>query len=131
MSHSEPADAGDGTTTVTVKCTGHVRAAVGKSTFSYTFPGDDLRDFLDAFFADYDVADLLIAMEPETESAPGWTPELDTRPGTWKQNPEGDRIRRYARVLINGRFNEHLEGFDTELADGDRVSLLYPFVYCV
>jgi len=131
MSQSEPADAGAGTTTVTVKCTGHVRAAVGKATFTYTFTGDDLRSFLDSFFAEYDVAELLIAMEPEAESARGWTPELDERPGTWKQNPEGERIRRYARVLINGRFNEHLDGFDTPLADGDRVSLMYPFVYCV
>ncbi len=31
---------------------------------------------------------------------------------------------------VNGRFNEHLDGLDTELADSDRVSLMYPFIFC-
>jgi molybdopterin converting factor small subunit len=31
---------------------------------------------------------------------------------------------------VNGRFNEQLDGFDTELTDGDRVALMYPFMFC-
>jgi molybdopterin converting factor small subunit len=33
-------------------------------------------------------------------------------------------------VLVNGKFNEHLGGFDTELTEDDRVALVYPFMYC-
>jgi len=29
-----------------------------------------------------------------------------------------------------GTFDEHLDGLDTELDDGDRVALMYPFVFC-
>lgn len=118
-------------TTVDVRCTGHVRAAVGESSFPYRFAGDTLGDFLSAFLADFEVADLLIATEDGSDQAPGWAPSPDTLPGTWKQNPEGEQIRRYARVLVNGEFNEHRDGFQTQLTDGDRVALMYPFVYCV
>ncbi|PSP64066.1 pterin cluster protein, partial [Halobacteriales archaeon QH_8_64_26] len=38
--------------------------------------------------------------------------------------------RAYARVAVNGRFNENLEGLDTELEAGDRVALMYPFMFC-
>lgn len=132
MSQTEPADrTREGTTTVEVRCTGHVRAAVGKSSFSYTFEGEQLGDFLEAFLSEYDVADLLIATEEGSDRAPGWAPSPDTLPGTWRKNPDGEQIRRYARVLVNGEFNEHLDGFRSELTDGDRVALMYPFVYCV
>lgn len=117
--------------TVTVRCTGRVRDAVGKATFEYSFEGETLGEFLAAFFEDYAVADLLLATEESSESAPGWVNAPDSLPGTWRRNPEGERVRRYARVLVNGTFNEHLEGFDTLLSDGDRVALMYPFVYCV
>ncbi len=121
----------DGTTTVEVRCTGHVRAAVGESSFSYTFEGDELGDFLETFLSEYDVAELLIATEEGSDRAAGWAPSPDTLPGTWRKNPRDEQIRRYARVLVNGEFNEHLEGFRTTLADDDRVALMYPFVYCV
>ncbi|WP_439028677.1 MoaD/ThiS family protein [Haloarchaeobius sp. DT45] len=118
------------TTTVDVKCTGHVREAVGQPRMEYTFEGDTLRAFLDAFLTEYDVADLLIA-ESEMESTHrGWTPRTEDLPGTWKKNPEGEQSRRYARICVNGRFNEHLDGLDTELEAGDRVALMYPFIYC-
>lgn len=117
-------------TTVTVRCTGHVRTAIGTPELSFTFEGETLREFLDAFFDEYDVADLLIAETDEEATTRGWAP-VDEAPGTWRKNPEGENTRSYARVCVNGRFNENLSGLDTELETGDRVALIYPFMFCV
>ncbi|WP_318567628.1 pterin cluster protein [Salinigranum marinum] len=116
-------------TTVTVRCTGHVRTAIGTPELSFTFEGDTLREFLDAFFEAYDVSDLLIAETDDAATARGWA-KVDEVPGTWRKNPEGENTRCYARVCVNGRFNENLAGLDTELDDGDRVALIYPFMFC-
>jgi molybdopterin converting factor small subunit len=120
------------TTTVDVRATGHVRDALGTPQLSFTFEGSTLREFTAAFFAEHDVRDLVIA-ETETESATrGWAPiEGEDVPGDLKKNPDGEQTRAYARILINGTFNENLDGFDTELSDEDRVALVYPFVFCV
>ena len=117
-------------TTVEVRALGHVRVAVGTPRLSFTFEGDTLRAFLDAFFEIYDVEELLIARTDEEATARGWA-DVEDPPGTWRKNPEGERTRAYARVLVDGRSNEHLDGFDTRLEDGDRVALVYPFVFCV
>lgn len=117
-------------TTVDVTCTGHVRRAVGEHRLEFTFAGDTLREFLDAFFEAYDVADLLIAETDEESTAHGWAPAPEELPGTWNRNPEGEGTRAYARVAVNGTFNEHLDGLDTTLTDGDRVALMYPFIFC-
>ena len=120
------------TTTVDVRATGHVRDALGTPQLSFTFEGSTLREFVAAFFEEYDVRDLVIA-ETKAESATrGWAPiESDEVPGDLRKNPDGERTRAYARILINGTFNENLEGFDTELSEGDRVALVNPFVFCV
>ena len=118
------------TTTVRVHCTGHVRDEVGTPRLTYEFEGTTLREFLDAFFDEYDVADMLIAETEADATAHGWAPLSGEPPGTWKKNPEGEQTRRYARVAINGRFNEHLDGLDTELTEDDRVSLMFPFMFC-
>ena len=55
---------------------------------------------------------------------------MEELPGENYANSEGEQTRQYARVVVNGTFNEYLEGLDTELDDGDRVALLYPFIYC-
>ncbi len=116
--------------TVEVVCTGHVRDAVGESRFEFAFEGETLREFLGAFFEEYPVEELLIAETEAEATAHGWAPAPETLPGTWRKNPEGEQTRTYARVLVNGRFNENLEGFDTELEEGDRVALVYPFMFC-
>lgn len=118
-------------TTVELRCSGHVRRAVGFGKTEYRFEGRRLRDLLDEFFTAYDVRDLIIAETEDDATTRGWAPRPDSLPGSWKKNPPGDQTRRYARVLVNGTFNEHLDGLDTILEDGDRVALLYPFVYCV
>ncbi|MFB6092889.1 MAG: MoaD/ThiS family protein [Haloquadratum sp.] len=119
-------------TTVEVRATGHVRDALGTAKLSFTFEGDTLRDFAEAFFDEYEVRDLVIA-ESETEAATrGWAPvDAGDVPGDLRKNPEGEQTRAYARILINGKFNETLDGFDTELEDGDRVALVNPFLFCV
>ncbi|SDM40343.1 ThiS family protein [Halogranum gelatinilyticum] len=117
-------------TTVDVKATGHVRRELGWSRREFTFEGTTLRAFLEAFFAEYDVRDLLIAETEADASAHGWVRPPADLPGTWRKNPEGEQSRAYARICINGRFNEHLGGFDAELHDGDRVALIYPFMFC-
>ena len=117
-------------TTVTVRCTGHVRDAVGDGELTYTFDGETLEQFLEAFFEDYPVEDLVLAATPDEETTDGWAEPPTELPGTWRKNPPGERTRRYARIAVNGTFNEHLEGFHTVLADGDRVALMNPFVYC-
>jgi len=118
-------------TTVTVKCTGHVRSAVGQPRFDFTFEGTTLRAFLAEFFEAYDVADMLIAETEADATTRGWPTTSSDLPGSWHKNPEGEQTRAYARVCVNGRFNELLDGLDTELHDGDRVALIYPFMYCV
>ena len=116
-------------TRVEVSCTGHVRRAIGRRRFEYEFEGTTLRAFLDVFLDEYDIGEMLIATDPDEEAAPGWI-ALDDPPGTWRSNPPGERTRRYARVCIDGRFCEHLDGLDTDLSNGDRVSLMYPVIYC-
>lgn len=118
------------TTTVEVKGTGRLYDALPEHRFEYSFEGTTLRQFLEAFLDEHDVAEFLIAETPEEEVAHGWAPAPDELPDDFTANPEGDRTRAYARIAINGRFNEHLGGFDTELEDGDRVALMYPFMYC-
>lgn len=125
-----PASSGQ-QTTVEVRCTGHVRSAVGTGGLEFSFQGDTLRAFLEAFFDVYDVRDMIIAETEAEATAPGWAPKRAEYPGVWRKNPPGDQTRRYVRVTVNGVFNEHLEGLDTRLEDGDRVALMYPFVFCV
>ncbi|WP_233560603.1 MoaD/ThiS family protein [Halobellus sp. Atlit-38R] len=119
-------------TTVDVRATGHVRDALGTSRLTYTFEGDTLREFVEAFFAEYDVRDLVIAETEADSTTRGWAPiDAADVPGHLRKNPDGERTRAYARILINGQFNENLEGFDTELQDGDRIALVYPFLFCL
>jgi molybdopterin converting factor small subunit len=73
---------------------------------------------------------MLIAETEAEATARGWVPDDVKAAGSWAKNPEGEQTRAFARVAINGQFNEHLDGLDTELEDGDRVALMYPFMFC-
>lgn len=117
-------------TTVEVRATGHVRDALGMRRIDFTFEGDTLRELLDAFFAEYDVRDLIMAETEAEATAHGWAKLPGRPPGTWRKNPDGDQTRAYARVCVNGRFNENLDGLDTKLVDGDRSALIRPFMFC-
>jgi len=130
---SESASASETTTetTVTVRCTGHVRTELGKYEFEYTFEGDTLREFLDELFVEYpELQEMLIAESEEESTHSGWAPTPEELPGTWTKNPVGEQTIAYARILVNGHFNENEKGFDTELEEGDRVALVYPFMFC-
>lgn len=119
------------TTTVEVRATGHVRDALGTARMEFSFEGDTLREFVRAFLDEYDVRELLIAETDDDATAPGWVPaDGDDVGGSLRKNPDGEQTRAYARILVNGRFNENRRGFDTELRDGDRVALVNPFIFC-
>ncbi|AUX10000.1 molybdopterin converting factor, small subunit [Halalkaliarchaeum desulfuricum] len=128
---TQPAEDERAETTVEVRCTGHVRMELGHHSFEYSFQGTTLREFLEEFFAEYpEIESMIIATREEDATARGWAPVKDP-PGTWRKNPEGEQTVAFARVMVNGRFNENLDGFDTELSDGDRVALVYPFMFCL
>lgn len=118
------------TTTVDVKATGLVRRELGEHRFEFTFEGDTLDEFLDAFFEAYGCEELLLAETEDDETANGWANYPGDPPGRWERNPEGERTRAFARILVNGHFNELLDGFSTRLDDGDRVALMHPFMFC-
>jgi molybdopterin converting factor small subunit len=118
-------------TTVTVRCTGHVRTELGEYEFEFTFAGDTLRAFLDELFEEYpELQEMLIAETEADATHSGWAPTPEELPGTWTKNPVGEQTTTYARILVNGHFNENENGFDTELEEGDRVALVYPFMFC-
>lgn len=130
MARSDGKTGNSPATTVTVRATGNVRQRLGNHQLEFTFEGRTLGAFLNAFFDQYAVSDLLIA-ESETEAvAPGWAPSPDQLDDSWYTNAEGEQTRTYARVCVNGRFNETLDGFDTEIQDGDRITLAHPFIFC-
>ena len=127
----EPQSEAESETTVTVRCTGHVRTELGEYEFDYTFEGDTLRAFLDELFEEYPVLqEMLIAETEDDATHRGWAPTPEELPGTWTKNPVGEQTIAYARILVNGHFNENENGFDTTLTDGDRVALVYPFMFC-
>lgn len=65
-----------------VVCTGHVYDAVGEHRFPYTFERTTLRELLAALFAEYDVADMLIAETEADATHSGWAPAPEELPGT-------------------------------------------------
>jgi len=119
------------TTMVALHATGHVRAEMAHPHQEFTFEGDTLRDLLEKLFDEQPgLADMLIAETEAEATTGGWAKPPENLPGKWHKNPEGEQTKPYARVLVNGKFNEVLDGFDTKIEDQDRVSLVYPFIFC-
>jgi molybdopterin converting factor small subunit len=119
------------TTTVALHATGHVRDAMARPHQEFTFEGDTLRDLLETLFDEHpNLAGMLVAETEAEATADGWANPPENLPGTWHKNPEGEQTKPYARVLVNGKFNEVLDGFDTHIQNRDRVSLVYPFIFC-
>jgi molybdopterin converting factor small subunit len=120
-----------GTTTVALHATGHVRARMDEPYQEFTFEGTTLRDLLEKLFDERpELAEMLVAETEAEATTSGWADPPENLPGKWHKNPEGEQTKPYARVLINGKFNEVLDGFDTGIENGDRVSLVYPFIFC-
>ncbi|WP_299332956.1 MoaD/ThiS family protein [Haloplanus sp.] len=118
-------------TTVALHATGHVRARMDQPHQEFTFEGTTLRALLERLFDERpELAEMLVAETEAEATTTGWAEPPENLPGRWHKNPEGEQTKPYARVLINGKFNEVLDGFDTEIEDGDRVSLVYPFIFC-
>lgn len=88
-------------TDVTLKFTGNIYKRMGTFGMGFSFEGANLRDLLDKLLARYNLRDLL----------------MDDR----------GQIRPYARVLVNGRFSEILQGLDTPIQTGDTVTLIHPY----
>ena len=88
-------------TDVTLKFTGNIYKRMGTFGMGFSFEGANLRDLLNDLLARYNLRDLL----------------MDDR----------GQIRPYARVLVNGRFSEVLQGLDTPIQNGDTVTLIHPY----
>ncbi len=86
---------------VTLKFTGNVHTRVGAYQMDFSFEGTRLRELLNAVFARHNLRDLLL--------------------------DESGNLKPYARVLVNGRFSELLQGLDTPVRDGDTVVLIHPY----
>ncbi len=89
-------------TKVTLKFTGNVHTRMDAYQMDFSFEGTRLRELLDALFAQHNnVRDLLL--------------------------DESGNLKPYARVLVNGRFSELLQGLDTPVCDGDTIVLIHPY----
>ena len=62
-----------------------------------------LRDVLQEILEKYDIAELILTSD--------------------------GKVRPWARILVNGRSQEFIEGLDTQLSEGDRIALVYSFPY--
>ena len=91
----------DATVRVTVKFMSLARQRAGASIVEFTCPQSTLRDVTRAIVDSYGIADIILTVEGE--------------------------IRPWARVLVNGRAQEHVGGLDVELHDGDTLALVYPY----
>lgn len=86
---------------VTLKFTGNVHTRMGAYQMDFSFEGTKLRDLLSAMFTRHNLRDLLL--------------------------DESGNLKPYARVLVNGRFSELLQGLETPVRDGDIIVLIHPY----
>ena len=87
--------------TVIVKFMSIVRQRAETGTIEFTSSSVHLRDVLREIVETYKLADII----------------LDT---------DGE-VRRWARVLVNGRSQQYVGGLNMVLHDSDRIALIYPY----
>lgn len=110
-------DDGSEPTTVDVRAVGKLRHELDEERFEFTFQGDTLREFVGAILAVHPGLEDHLVGETRRDDGGGWTDLRDDGEG---------RTRPYVRAMVNGTFNEFLDGADTDLAAGDEVELVYP-----
>lgn len=86
---------------VTVKFMSIARERAGTGGVDFASVWDRLGDVLKEIVQEYGIADIIL-------------------------NKDGG-VRLWARVLVNGRSQQFVGGLDTELHDGDRIALIYPY----
>jgi molybdopterin converting factor small subunit len=86
---------------VTVRFMSIARQRAGTGTAEFSSSKFRLGDVLKEVVDKYGIADIILAKD--------------------------GRVRRWARVLVNGRSQDFVGGLDVELRDGDRVALIYPY----
>jgi molybdopterin synthase sulfur carrier subunit len=86
-------------TAVTLRTFGHIGATVGANEMKVDMTGNTVKSFLDTMVAK--VGDKLAKI----------------------LYPKGDQLSDLLYILVNGRNIRHLNGLQTELKDGDIVSL--------
>ena len=87
---------------VTVKFFAQVRMRTGRGKIDYEFDGLYLRDCLRALRDDYDLSEFV--------------------------SVEEGQVRPHSRVIVNGRYHDLLADLDTEIKDGDRIAITYPYM---
>jgi molybdopterin converting factor small subunit len=87
--------------TVTVKFMSIARQRAGVGVVEFTSRESRLRFVLKEIADAYRIADIIFT--------------------------ERGEVRPWARVLVNGRSHEFVDGLDTELHNGDRIALIYPY----
>jgi molybdopterin converting factor small subunit len=87
--------------TITVRFMSIARQRAGVGTVEYTSRESKLRFVLKEIAGAYRITDIIF-------------------------NQSGE-VRPWARVLVNGRSHEFVNGLDTELRKGDSIALIYPY----
>ena len=112
----------EATTTVDVRCTGHVRTAIGEHEMDFIVKGDTLRASLEAFFEAYGVEDLVIAGTEAEATAHGWAPTDGDPPGTRKKIPRanGPAPSRASRSTVRSTNTSTVSTRNSRTATGSR-----------
>jgi molybdopterin converting factor small subunit len=86
---------------VIVKFMSIARQRAGTASVEFFSPNHRLGDVLKEIVSRYKIADIILSKDGE--------------------------VRRWARVLVNGRSQQFMGGLNAMLHDGDRVALIYPY----
>ncbi len=88
---------------VSVKFMSVVRLRAGTGEAEFSSSSNRLGDVVQEIVEKYHIADLIFT--------------------------SGEKVRPWARILVNGRSQEFVGGLDSRLSDGDRIALVFSFPY--